>query len=221
MTVITKALKLSHMPNNGSAMLAVFCDLAAKDQIDFRPWLAEDMFPARLNIGFNNCASFNLIKGEGTEFVTLYETPSLGKLYDVQYQALRKMRTPRDTAFHKKFQNLERYILSWVGPEISRTKNSFSTYIRIDRFDPEYHLIEDFNTWFMNTYVQALAKSTEIVGLRRYISIEGPHKYFFIQEIIDLETSRDNEQSLQKTKFGLKISGIYEKTIQSSLNLTQ
>ena len=216
-----KPLKLSHLPNNGSAMLAVFCDLATKDQGDFRPWLAEDMFPARLNIGFRNCASFNLIKGTGSEFVTIYEIPSLGQLYDVPYQALRQKRTQRDTAYHEKFQNPDRYTLTWVGPEISRTDNGFSTYITIDRFNPEQHLIEDFNTWFVSTYIPVLAKFRGIMGLRRYISIEGAHKYFIIQEIPDPEVSGDSKQTMQKIKFGLKNSGIYEKSIQSSLDSKQ
>ena len=97
-------LKVSDMPNNGSAMLAIFCDLSPEDQSQFRPWLLEDMFPARLKIGFRNCASFDLVKGEGPEFVTLYETPSLGHLYDVPYRALRELRTPRDAAYHKNFK---------------------------------------------------------------------------------------------------------------------
>ena len=208
-------VKLDHMPNNGSAMLAVFCDLAFKDQADFRPWLAEDMFPARLDIGFRNCASFNLRQGEGSKFVTLYETPSLGHLYDVPYQELRRTRRSRDAAYHKKFQNLQRYTLTWIGPEISKKGSGFARYLRIERYDPKDNLIEEFNAWFVNTYIPTLLNSDNTVGLRRFISIEGPHKYFIIHELIDLEISRDNNQLTQKTKFGINVSGIYQRIIQS------
>ena len=196
-------------------MLAIFCNLANEDQADFRPWLSEDMFPARINIGFKNCASFNLIQGSGSKFVTLYEAPSLGKLYDVSYQKLRQIRTPRDFYYHKKFLAPERYTLAWIGPEISRKSNSFTTHIRIERFNPALCLIEDFNAWFVSTYVPALAESSKTEGLRRYISIEGPHKYFIIQEITKSKISRGNKYLLQKIKFGLSISGIYKKVIQS------
>ena len=209
-------LKLSDMPNSGSAMLAMFCDLASEDKGDFRPWLAEDMFPARLNIGFINCGSFDLIKGEGSEFVTLYETPSAGYLYNAPYQALRKLRTPRDAAYHKKFQNPERYTLTWIGPEIARETVRFAPYIYIDRFNIKNHLIEEFNAWFISAYVPALMKSSEIVSLRRYISIEGPHNHFIIHEFIDPEILQNKKHLIQKAKFGTNISGMYEKVIQSS-----
>ena len=75
-------LEVNHIPDNGSSMLAVFCDLTIEDQKDFLPWLKEDMFPACLNIGFKSCASYNLIEGNCSDFVTLYEVQSLGDLYD-------------------------------------------------------------------------------------------------------------------------------------------
>jgi len=196
-------------------MLAVFCDLAAKNHTDFRPWLAEDMFPARLNIGFKNCASFNLIQGKGSEFVTLYEIPSLGHLYNVPYQELRRKRTPRDADYHKKFQNPERYTLTWLGPEISRKKSGFAPYVSIERFDLKDNLTEEFNLWFASTYIPAILNSANTVGFRRYISIEGPHKNFIIQELTDSEISSDNNDPIQKTAFGINISGIYQRIIQS------
>mgnify|MGYP001198685826 FL=1 len=209
-------LKVSDMPNNGSAMLAIFCDLSPEDQSQFRPWLLEDMFPARLTIGFRNCASFDLVKGEGPEFVTLYETPSLGHLYDVPYRALRELRTPRDAAYHKKFLNPERYTLAWTGPEITRKTDDFATYIKIDRFNLKNHLIEEFNTWFFSTYISAFVRSVETLSLRRYISVEGSHNYFIVHEIIDPEIPQTNEYLGQKAKFGTNISGVYKKIIQSS-----
>ena len=209
-------LKVSDMPNNGSAMLAIFCDLSPEDQSQFRPWLLEDMFPARLKIGYRNCASFDLVKGEGPEFVTLYETSSLGHLYDVPYRALRELRTPRDAAYHKKFQNPERYTLAWTGPEIARKTDDFATYIKIDRFNLKNHLIEEFNTWFFSTYISAFVRSVETLSLQRYISVEGSHNYFIVHEIIDPEIPQTNEYLGNKAKFGTNISGVYKKIIQSS-----
>ena len=209
-------LKVSDMPNNGSAMLAIFCDLSPEDQSQFRPWLLEDMFPARLKIGYRNCASFDLVKGEGPEFVTLYETSSLGHLYDVPYRALRELRTPKDAAYHKKFQNPERYTLAWTGPEIARKTDDFATYIKIDRFNLKNHLIEEFNTWFFSTYISAFVRSVETLSLQRYISVEGSHNYFIVHEIIDPEIPQTNEYMGNKAKFGTNISGVYKKIIQSS-----
>lgn len=215
-------LELSHMPNDGSAMLAVFCDLDFKDQADFKSWLSEDMFPARLNIGFKNCASFNMCQGRGGKFVTLYETPSLGHLYDDPYQELRRTRKPRDAAYHKKFQNPQRYTLNWIGPEISKKESGFAPFLSIERFDPKDDSIEDFNTWIVSTYIPTLLNSDNTVGLRRFISIEGRHKYIIIQEFKDLEKFRDEKQStvenimsVQKKKFGIKVSGLYQRIIQS------
>ena len=54
-----------------------------------------------------------------------------------------------------------------------------------------------------------------IAGLRRFISMEGPHKFFVIHELTDLEKYRNDEQIAQKKKFGMNISGIYQRIIQS------
>ena len=197
-------------------MLAIFCDLTIKDQADFRPWLDEEMFPARLKIGFKNCGSFNLLKGEGSNFVTLYEVPSLGYLYDLPYQELRQTRTSRDAEYHKKFQNPERYTLSWIGPEIRKKTPGFAPYISIDRFNLGDNLIEEFNTWFVNSFIPALTNSDNILGLRRYISVEGPHQHFTIQEHLNPQINRNDIDKMQKTKFGKNISGIYERVIQRS-----
>ena len=166
-------------------MLAIFCDLAIEDQADFRPWLTEDMFPARVQIGFDACASFDRISGEGPEFVTLYEMPSLGHLYGEPYQALRRVRKPRDAAFHEKFQNPERYTLSWSGPELSENTGKFAPHIYVDRFDLADSAAQDFNIWFVGTYLPALSKLSSISRVRRYISMEGTPKHFVLHEFSD------------------------------------
>ena len=111
----------------GTGLLVIFCDLADSDKLDFRPWLSEDMFTARVNIGFNACASFDKVQGEGLEFVAMYEMPSLKHLYGEFYQALRRVRNPRDAEYHNKFQNPERYTLNWAGPEFSSMVTGFAS----------------------------------------------------------------------------------------------
>ena len=206
--------KLQHKPGNGSGLLAIFCDLAAVDQADFRPWLIEDMFPARQKIGFKDCASFNLIDGKGSEFVTLYETPSIGHLYGLPYQNLRQTRNPRDQNYHNKFQSPQRYTLNWVGPEISKKINGFSKYIIISRFDLKDWLIPDFNIWFVCTYIPSLLNTKNIVGLRRFISLEGPHKNFVIKEILKPQKSDVDNLRSENKKFETHITGTYERIIQ-------
>jgi hypothetical protein len=174
--------KLNDSPQSGSGMLALFCDLKESDQSDFRPWLTEDLFPARVNIGFKNCASFDRMSGDGSEFVTLYEMPSLGYLYGEPYQCLRRQRNPRDAAYHEKFQNPERYTLSWTGPELSGSAAGFSSYIYVDRLDLRETNVQEFNMWFVGTYLPALAKIKNLVRVRRYLSMEGKQGHFILHE---------------------------------------
>ena len=83
-------LKLTNKPINGSGLLAIFCDLNIEDQKEFHPWLLNEMFPAILEIGFNSCASFEKIGGDGQKFLTLYEVDNIVYLYDKPYQKLRE-----------------------------------------------------------------------------------------------------------------------------------
>jgi hypothetical protein len=172
------------------------------------------MFPARLNIGFKNCASFNLINGDGSKFVTLYETESIGFLYDLPYQNLRQTRTQRDADYHRKFQNQERYILNWIGPEISKNISYFSKYIFIARFNLTDKLKPQFNEWFVSKYIRSLLKMDNIIGLRRYMSLEGRHENVIIIELNRPELSDFNILSLEKNKFVTPITGTYKRIIQ-------
>jgi len=199
-------------------MLAIFCDLAKEDQADFRPWLTEDMFPARVQIGFNACASFDMVNGDGPSFVTLYEMPNLGHLYGAPYQALRRERKPRDAAYHNKFQNLERYTLSWTGPELSpETKdflNGFAPYIHIDRFNLLEDEVEKFNIWFINSYFPSLAEIQGLSRTRRYLAMEGASPHFVLHELSDASVAESSDWLSLRSNFGCGKSGLYKRTIQ-------
>ena len=126
-------IKLTNKPANGSGLLAIFCDLDPKDQKEFHPWLLNEMFPARLKIGFNSCASFEKISGNGQKFLTLYEVDNIVYLYDRPYQKLRENRSPLDTKFHESFINPSRYILTLIAPLIEKDHSGFLDYIKITR----------------------------------------------------------------------------------------
>jgi hypothetical protein len=208
-------MTLKDIPQTGSGMLAIFCDLAIEDQAEFRPWLTEDMFPARVGIGFNACASFDRISGEGPEFVTLYEMPSLGHLYGEPYQALRRVRKPRDAAYHEKFQNPERYTLSWSGPELSENLGGFAPYIYVDRFDLADSAAQDFNIWFVGTYLPALSKLPGISRVRRYLSMEGTPKHFVLHEFADEAILDSADWQSARVKTADATSALYKSIVQT------
>lgn len=171
--------------SGGTGLLAIFCDLERADQADFRPWLVEDMFPPRLAIGFNSCASYDRVSGEGQAFLTLYEMPSLGHLYGEPYQALRRNRQPRDAAYHEKFRNPDRYTLSWVGPELSAGAGPLAPCVRIDRFALDGAVTQDFNIRFATAYLPAVASVPGVLRVRRYLAMEGTPAHVVVHEFAD------------------------------------
>ena len=177
--------EIRDIPGRGTGLLAIFCDLDAEDRLDFRPWLTEDMFPARMRIGFNACASYDRVAGEGQQFLTLYEMPSLGHLYGEAYQGLRRDRKPRDAAYHEKFRNPDRYTLAWAGPELAAPDlgdTAQGTLIRVDRFDLDASGAQDFNIRFITRYLPKLVRSADVVGLRRYLAMEGSPSHLVIRD---------------------------------------
>lgn len=207
--------KLTDGPRGGSGMLAVFCDLAEEDQADFRPWLIEDMFPARLDIGFNACASFDRVSGDGPEFVTLYEMPSLGHLYGEPYQALRRVRNPRDAAYHEKFQNPERHTYAWAGPELSSEAGGFAPYIYVDRFELADEDAQAFNIWFVGSYLPALSELEGLLRMRRYVSMEGAPKHFVLHEFADGVVFENSDWMIVREQFGDATSALYQQIIHA------
>ena len=173
-------------PQRGTGLLALFVDLHEQWHEEFRHWLQEDMFPARLKIGFIQCASYDLVPNNNLtakKFLTIYEVQSSGFLYSEPYQSLRLHRDSRDTSFHERFIKPERYILSWVGPELFRGEQIFGTILYIDRFGLEPQNIQEFNYWFVNHYISSCVNISDILSVRRFTAVEGDPKEFVVHEM--------------------------------------
>ena len=202
-------IKLTNKPANGSGLLAIFCDLDPKDQKEFHPWLLNEMFPARLKIGFNSCASFEKISGDGQKFLTLYEVDNIVSLYDRPYQKLRENRSPLDTKFHESFINPSRYILTLIAPLIEKDHSGFLDYVKITRETITGANVQKYHSNFI-----AKINNLNLLPLRRYITVEGEHDNFTIIEaeeinkIIDLDI--DNKISFSNNQ----IDALYKRKIQ-------
>ena len=202
-------IKLTNKPANGSGLLAIFCDLDPKDQKEFHPWLLNEMFPARLKIGFNSCASFEKISGNGQKFLTLYEVDNIVSLYDRPYQKLRENRSPLDTKFHESFINPSRYILTLIAPLIEKDHSGFLDYVKITRETITGANVQKYHSNFITKI-----NNLNLLPLRRYITVEGEHDNFTIIEaeeinkIIDLDI--DNKISFSNNQ----IDALYKREIQ-------
>jgi len=202
-------IKLTNKPANGSGLLAIFCDLDPKDQKEFHPWLLNEMFPARLKIGFNSCASFEKISGDGQKFLTLYEVDNIVSLYDRPYQKLRENRSPLDTKFHESFINPSRYILTLIAPLIEKDHSGFLDYVKITRETITGANVQQYHSNFITKI-----NNLNLLPLRRYITVEGEHDNFTIIEaeeinkIIDLDI--DNKISFSNNQ----IDALYKRKIQ-------
>lgn len=196
-------------------MLAVFTDLDQEDQADFRPWLVEDMFPPRMEIGFIAGASFDLLHGDGQEFVTLYEMPSLGHLYGEPYQGLRRVREPKDAAYHEKFRGADRYTLAWAGPELSSDAGGFAPFIHVDRFGLAAHGAQDFNIWFACDYLPSLAGVPGLTRVRRYLAMEGAPLHLVFSEFNDAAALENSNWTDHRQKFGTAVSGLYQRIVEA------
>jgi len=196
---------ISNTAQQGTGMLAMFVNLDPGWRDEFRVWLKEDMFTARMKIGFHACASYDLlpetdvVKTPNQAFLTVYETASLGILYSEQYQALRRKRDAKDAAFHQKFLDAERYTLSWVGPELSAGTPGFLPFVYVDRFDLTTENVQKFNQWFIDEYLPACEEIESLVRLRRYTVIEGNRSIFLFHEFDDVSAiNNDLWKTLRK-----------------------
>ena len=202
-------IKLTNKPANGSGLLAIFCDLDPKDQKEFHPWLLNEMFPARLKIGFNSCASFEKISGDGQKFLTLYEVDNIVYLYDRPYQNLRENRSPLDAKFHKSFQNPSRYILTLIPPSIDKDHSGFLDYIKITRQNISRTDIQTYHSNFI-TKIDHL----DPLPLRRYITVEGEHRNFTIIEAKEINKIIDHDIDNEISSFSDQIDALYKREIQ-------
>ena len=202
-------IKLTNKPANGSGLLAIFCDLDPKDQKEFHPWLLNEMFPARLKIGFNSCASFEKLSGDGQKFLTLYEVDDIISLYDRPYQKLRENRSPLDTKFHKSFINPSRYILTLIAPLIEKDHSGFLDYVKITRETITGANVQKYHSNFI-----AKINNLNLLPLRRYITVEGEHDNFTIIEADEINKIIDLDINNKISSSNNQIDALYKREIQ-------
>ena len=202
-------IKLTNKPANGSGLLAIFCDLDPKDQKEFHPWLLNEMFPARLKIGFNSCASFEKISGNGQKFLTLYEVDNIVSLYDRPYQKLRENRSPLDTKFHESFINPSRYILTLIAPLIEKDHSGFLDYVKITRETLTGANVQKYHSNFITKI-----NNLNLLPLRRYITVEGEHDNFTIIEAEEINKIIDLDIDNKISSSNNQIDALYKRKIQ-------
>ena len=202
-------IKLTNKPANGSGLLAIFCDLDPKDQKEFHPWLVNEMFPARLKIGFYSCASFEKISGDGQKFLTLYEVDNIVSLYDKPYQKLRENRSPLDTKFHERFINPSRYTLTLIPPSIEKDHSGFLDYVKITRETITGADVQKYHSNFI-----AKINNLDLLPLRRYITIEGEHDNFTIIEAKEINKIIDHDIGNKILSSNNQIDALYKREIQ-------
>jgi hypothetical protein len=200
----------------GTGLLAIFVDLDVEDRPGFRPFLAEDMFPPRRNIGLGPMASYDLLEGDGQQFLTLYVAPSLGDLYSTPYQGLRDQRGARDALYHQKFRNQARYVAAWTGPEIPPIEpEHFSSHLLVDRIELSVDVTQAFNMWFAGEYMPALAEIPGVASVRRYLAVEGTPANLVLQEVSDPSVTHDAAWIELRDRFSSATSGLYVRRISS------
>jgi len=202
-------IKLTNKPANGSGLLAIFCDLDPKDQKEFHPWLVNEMFPARLKIGFNSCTSFEKISGDGQNFLTLYEVDNIVSLYDKPYQKLRENRSPLDKKFHERFINPSRYILTLIPPSIEKDHSGFQDYVKITRETITGADVQKYHSNFITKI-----NNLDLLPLRRYITVEGEHHNFTIIEAKEINKIIDQDTGNKILSSNNQIDALYKREIQ-------
>lgn len=202
----------------GTGLLAVFVDLDVEDRAGFRPFLAEDMFPPRREIGFGPAASFDSVDGGGQQFLTLYVAPSFGDLYGAPYQGLRSQRGERDAAYHDKFRNQDRYVAAWTGPEVSSPDPSrFASHLYVDRFDLSIDEVQAFNIWFACDYLPGIAEIPGVISVRRYLAVEGLPVNIVLHELTDPSVVQDDGWLVLREELRDATSGLYVRELSGTV----
>ncbi len=211
---------MSSAAAGGTGLLAIFVDLDPEDRPGFRPFLAEDMFPPRQDIGFGPAASYDRVDGQGQQFLTAYVAPSLGDLYGAPYQSLRQERGARDAVYHQKFRNQSRYVAAWTGPEVSSPNpQEFAAYLYVDRFDVPEDEVQEFNIWFSCDYLPGVAELSGAVSVRRYLAVEGAPANLVMHELDDPSLVQAGGWKDVRSALRTDSSGLYARALSSETTI--
>lgn len=183
----------------GNGLLVVWTDIPAEVEAEFNQWYDTEHIPQLLNEVPGFLAGRRYVSVEGKpKYITIYDLADETVGVSAAFLKVRQNRTPWTLKMVPQLQNLKQGFFKKIFTYGDRPVHDAEYVLTVRLNTPADHE-RDFNAWYNEDHVPALAGVKGVYCARRYEITDGDPKYLAVYEMNDgnivktpeWETARD------------------------------
>jgi hypothetical protein len=176
----------------GTGLLVIWTDVVAEFEAEFNEWYDREHVPQILTIpGILSGRRYRAVEGK-PKYIAIYEMTDENAWKSDAFRQVRENPTDWSRKIIPQFRNTQRGIFRRIFSfgERPAKEPEFALTVRLNT--PADHE-KEFNAWYDEDHVPALASVPGVYCARRYIAVEGDPKYLAIYEMKDAEIVKTPE----------------------------
>lgn len=177
---------------DGTGLLVIWTDIEAEHERDFNEWYDTEHIPQLLSVpGFLSGRRYQAAEGK-PKYLAIYQLADENVLKSDAFRAVREQPTAWTKKITPHFRNTQRGVFRQIFAHgVSSSKDAeFVLTVRLNT--PADHE-KDFNDWYNEDHIPALAGVPGVYCARRYAAIEGDPRYLAVYEMRDGAATKSPE----------------------------
>ena len=176
----------------GTGLLVIWTDITPEYEAEFNEWYDREHVPQLLTIpGILTGRRYQAVDGK-PKYIAIYEMTDENVWKSDAFHQVRENPTDWSRKMIPQFRNTQRGIFRRIFSfgERPAKEPEFALTVRLNT--PADHE-KEFNAWYDEDHVPALASVPGVYCARRYIAVEGDPKYLAIYEMKDAGIVKTSE----------------------------
>ncbi|HZO80659.1 MAG TPA: hypothetical protein VFB33_03110 [Candidatus Binataceae bacterium] len=167
---------------SGTGLLVVWTDVAPEYEAEFNRWYDNEHIPQLVGIpGFLSGRRYQAVDGK-PKYIAIYDLSDESVLKSDAFREGRDNPTPWSRKIIPQFRNTQIGAFRQIFAHGARPGRDAEFVLTVRLNTPADHEAE-FNAWYNEDHVPALAAVPGVYCARRYVAVEGDPKYLAIYEM--------------------------------------
>jgi antibiotic biosynthesis monooxygenase (ABM) superfamily enzyme len=167
---------------SGTGLLVVWTDVAPEYEAEFNRWYDNEHIPQLVGIpGFLSGRRYQAVDGK-PKYIAIYDLSDESVLKSDAFREVRDNPTPWSRKIIPQFRNTQIGAFRQIFAHGARPGRDAEFVLTVRLNTPADHEA-DFNAWYNEDHVPALAAVPGVYCARRYVAVEGDPKYLAIYEM--------------------------------------
>ncbi len=168
----------------GMGLFVVWTDVAPEAEAEFNQWYDTEHLPQLLSVpGFLAGRRYQAVEG-APRYITIYDLADPIIYRSVAFLKIRENPTPWTKKMHPQLRDLRRAAYRKIFSYGGRPAQGAEFVLTVRLNTPADHE-RDFNAWYNEDHIPALASVKGVYCARRYDAIDGDPKYLAVYEMND------------------------------------